>query len=117
MPSQVEYDCIIGRMLRKVREVILSCDPEDDSENMIFIKPFALLPSIKKLSCWNTREGSSQSPFRDCHLRRQASNISELTFDSCETISTRLFEYLEGVQTQRRFTYLNPKHYFNPFWI
>ena len=117
VPSQIEYDCIVGRMLGKVREVILSCDPEDDSENMVFIKSFALLLSIKKLSCWNMGEGSSQSPFRDCHLPLQASNISDLTFDSCETISARLFEFLEGVKTLRRFTYLNPKHYFDPFWI
>ena len=55
VPSQIEYDCIVGRMLGKVREVILSCDPEDDSGNMVFIKPFVLLPSIKKLSCWNMR--------------------------------------------------------------
>ena len=105
-------------MLSELEEVEISYDQDFESKDTLVIRPFAMLPSMKKLSCSNFKE--DWSPYAaESRMPLQISNISELTITGNDISSKNLFEILGGFKALKRFAYLEPaaSQDFDPFWI
>ena len=105
-------------MLSELEEVEISYDNDVESKGTSVIRPFAMLPTMKKLSYSNFKQDWSPCAAESC-MPLQISNISELTITGNCPSSKNLFEILGGFKALKRFAYLEPaaSHDFDPFGI
>ena len=105
-------------MLSELEGVEISYDNDVGSKGTSVIRPFAMLPSMKKLSCSNFKQDWSPCA-AESRMPLQISNIYELTITGNGPSSKNLFEVLGGFKALKRFVYLKPaaSQDFDPFWI
>ncbi|KAL2046414.1 hypothetical protein N7G274_001861 [Stereocaulon virgatum] len=104
-------------LLSKLEEVEISSVKHEIKGVSVF-QPFAVFPSMKRLSCnnfqldWSVGAAETRMPL-------QTSNISELTISGSGLDSKNLFGILGAFKALKRFTFVRPANCrgFDPFWI
>ncbi|CAF9919784.1 MAG: hypothetical protein ALECFALPRED_001297 [Alectoria fallacina] len=101
----------------KLKSIQLAGSVFDQHECMSLVKPFMLLPSVEKISCFNFENCRRERDIPDCFIAPQSSNVTELVFDSCGDIVERIPMLLEGIKGLKKFTFVAGCETVDAFWI
>ena len=99
-------------ILSKLTTVMISDDGRDGPlEAISVLKPFALMPSVKELSCFGvTDQFSHITRVPSCSMPVGISNITHLEFIRCGRIAQGLYRLLTGFKALNSFTYFSPRY-------
>ncbi len=80
-------------------------------EELSLIKPFAMLPSVRKIVCSDLIKegGSAHMDDIDYYTPGQISRVTHLNFKHCDDKSKDLHILLEGFDALKSFTFTNPR--------
>ncbi|MCJ1456995.1 hypothetical protein MMC28_007361 [Mycoblastus sanguinarius] len=95
--------------LSRLETVEILHETNSSFENVSLIKPFALLPSVKRISSQNLSSSGPSRDSLDCHTTSKGSNVTELTFERCGDIGRGLSEILRGFKGLRKFSFTSSK--------
>ena len=98
-------------ILSKLTTVIISDDYRDDLfQGISFLKPFALMPSVKRLRCFGvTDQFSHNTRELSCSMPVGISNITQIKFIRYCRIAQGLYRLLSGFKVLKSLIYFSPK--------
>ncbi|CAF9936664.1 hypothetical protein IMSHALPRED_010845 [Imshaugia aleurites] len=106
-----------SKSLSELRSIHMSYDVYDRDTSLSFIKPFALLPSMEKISCRNFHHPIGACEVPDFTIAPRSSNVTELVIDSL--VGLARYEYdsmlFKGIKGLKRFTHVSNYETHHPF--
>ena len=98
----------------KLKNVELSHSVPNPSNH---IKPFLLLPSVEKISCYNLDDYLRTFGVPNSRVASQSSNLTELIFDSCRGMADYLSVLLKEIKELKKFSYVAAGDTVDAPWI
>lgn len=103
--------------LLNLRCIYLSEEAPGLDGGMSLVKPFLLLPSVEKISCYNLDSRENGHGIPDFRIAPRSSNVTELIIDSCGGIARCISVLLEGIKALKKITYVAGGPKVDAFWI